>query len=65
MRRLTRRILEAISEMADMLEADGADAMQGYDTDAEREAAHGACMEAGSWAREQLNRRALKREARP
>lgn len=64
MARLTNRILEAIIEMAGMIEADGTDQMQGHTDDKEREKAFDACVDAGSWAAEKINKRLSNRVAR-
>lgn len=61
--RLTRRILEAITTMANQIEAAGLDAVEAY-KGKEREAMFNAMMDAGSWARQQLRKRHRREQNR-
>lgn len=61
--RLTKRILEAIIDMANMVEAEGVQAMQGRD-DKEAEKDFQAAMDAAQWAAQELAKREAKKRGK-
>ena len=62
--RLTKKVLEAIVDMAGQIEADGVEGIQGTEDKEEQEEIYSHCIKAGIWADDQLKKRKLKSDVR-